>query len=224
MGKGVSAGFLIAGASIGAGCMYLIDPDRGRARRALLRDKTGSAYGEVRASVDRVQADLANRAEGLIAQAKSFVQHEPVEDDQLVARVRAKVGRLVSHPHAIDVIAQHGRITVSGDVLEKEAEGLLSGVGAIRGVSSVCDHLLRHADAANVASLQGGRERRVPKPELLWRHWPPALRMFAGVMGGSLGVYGLVSSKRAVKAVALPFGIGLMARGITNGRRRSVLQ
>lgn len=194
MGKGVSAGFLIAGAGVGAGCMYLMDPDRGRARRALLRDKTISAYREVQMSVERAQADLANRTHGLLANAKPFCQHEPVDDDRLVARVRAKLGRLVSHPHAIDVIAQHGEITVSGDVLEQEAEGLLSGVGAIRGVSSVCDHLLRHRDVAKIPSLQGGRERRLPKPELSWRHWPRALWMFAGVVGGSLGAYGLVSS------------------------------
>jgi len=223
MGRAANTGFLIAGAGIGAGCMFLMDPDRGRARRALLRDKTGSAYGEVRASVDSAQADLANRAKGLVAKAKSLVQHEPVEDDQLVARVRAKVGRLVSHPHAIDVTAQHGRITVSGDVLEQEAEGLLSGVGAIRGVSAVCDHLLRHRDAASVASLQGGREQPAERQQV-WRHdWPPALRVLAGVAGGALGAYGLFNCNRAVKAVALPFGVGLLARGITN-RRRSVLQ
>lgn len=218
MGKETKAGFLIAGAGLGAGCMYLMDPDRGRVRRARLRDKSGSVCRQVRLSADRVQVDLANRAHGLVARAKSVVQPEAVDDDQLVARVRAKLGRLVSHPHAIDVIAQQGRITVSGDVLEKEAERLLSDVGTIHGVSSVCDHLLRHRAAGNVSSLQGGSGRALPKPEFLRRDWTPALRMLAGVVGGSMGVYGLVSSKRAVKAVVLPFGIGLLASGITNGR------
>ena len=35
MGKAINAGFLIAGAGVGAGCMYLMDPDRGRSRRAV---------------------------------------------------------------------------------------------------------------------------------------------------------------------------------------------
>jgi hypothetical protein len=222
--KGVSAGFLIAGVGVGAGCMYLMDPDRGRFRRALLRDKTSSAYREVSTSLERAKTDLANRAHGLLAQAKSAVHHTPVEDDQLVARVRAKLGRLVSHPHAIDVIARNGTITLSGDVLEGEAHGLVSGAGSIRGVSLVCDHLLRHRDAANISSLQGGRERRPGRPEILRREWPPALRMLAGVAGGSLGVYGLLSSKRAVKAVALPFGMGLLARGISSGKRKEMAQ
>ena len=95
------------------------------------------------------------------------MRHEPVEDDQLIARVRAKLGRLVSHPHAIDVIARDGTITLSGDVLEDEAQRLVSGVGSIRGISLVCDHLLRHRDAANLSSLQGGRERRAGLPHIL---------------------------------------------------------
>src|SRR5579872_3078215 len=205
MGKGISAGFLIAGVGVGAGCMYLMDPDRGRSRRAMLRDKTSSAYREVRTSFERAQADLANRAHGLLAQAKSAVQHEPVEEDQLIARVRAKLGRLVSHPHAIDVIARDGTITLGGAVLEDEAQKLVSGVGSIRGVSSVCDHLLRHPDAASIPSLQG-RERPAGRPQVFQREWPPALRMLAGIAGGSLELYGLFSSSRAVKAVALPFG------------------
>ena len=145
----------IASVGVGAGCMYLMDPDRGRARRALLHDKAASAYREVRTSVEKAQADLANRAHGLLAQAKSAVQHEPVEEDQLIARVRAKLGRLVSHPHAIEVIARDGEITLSGTVLENEAQHLVSGVGSIHGVSSVCDHLLRHSDADQHCKFAG---------------------------------------------------------------------
>lgn len=174
MGKAMNAGFLIAGVGVGAGCMYLMDPDRGRSRRALLRDKTTSAYREVGISLERAQADLANRVDGLLAQAKSAVQHEPVEEDQLIARVRAKLGRLVSHPHAIDVIARDGTITLGGAVLEDEAQKLVSGVGSIRGVSSVCDHLVRHRDAVNIPSLQGGRERPTGQPQVFQREWPPA--------------------------------------------------
>lgn len=218
------AGFLIAGIGVGAGCMYLMDPDRGRFRRVLLRDKTVGAYRRACTSVDRAQSDFANRAHGLIANVKSTVRHGPIDNDQLVERVRARLGRLVSHPHAIDVIARNGRITVSGAVLEHEAAQFLSGVSAIHGVSSVCDHLERHGDASNVPSLQGGRERHAARLEFLQNDWPLALRMLAGIGGGSLGVYGLLSSKPAVRAVALPIGLGLLARGITNKSIRSLAQ
>jgi len=224
MGKGASAGFWIAGVGVGAGCMYLMDPDRGRARRARLQDKATSAYREVRTSVEKAQADLANRAHGLLVEAKSALQHEPVEEDQLIARVRAKLGRLVSHPHGIDVFAHDGEITLSGTVLEDEAQQLVSGVGSIRGVSRVCDHMLRQSDAEYIASLQGGQERHPGRPRVFRHNWPPALRLLAGIAGASVGLYGLFSSSRAAKAVALPFGAGLLARGISTGKHRETAQ
>lgn len=224
MGKRASAGFWIAGVGVGAGCMYLLDPDRGRARRALLHDKTTSAYRGVRTSVEKAQADLANRAHGLLAQAKTAMRREPVEEDQLIARVRAKLGRLVSHPHAIEVFAHDGAITLSGAVLEHEAQQLLSGVGSIHGVSTVCDHLLRHSEESFIASLQGGRERHPTRPRVFRRYWPPALRMLAGVAGAGLGLYGLFSSSRTVRAAALPVGAGLLARGMSSGKRREMAQ
>jgi len=201
MGKGLRTGFVIAGIGVGAGCMYLMDPDRGRSRRAVLRGKSSGVYREVRDSMDRATTDLTNRAQGMVASLKSMVQNEPVGDDQLVARVRARLGRLVSHPHAIEVTAHHGRITLSGDVLEEEAGRLVAGVGSVRGVSSITDHLLRHREASNIPSLQGGPDRRGENVGALRHEWPPALRMLAGVTGGSLGLY-------------------LLARGIAHGRER----
>jgi hypothetical protein len=220
MGKGTTAGFWIAGVGIGAGCMYLMDPDCGKTRRVRLHDKTISACREVRMSLEKTQADLANRAHGLFATARSAMKHEPIEEDQLIARVRAKMGRLVSHPHAIDVFAHDGEITLSGAVLEHEAHQVVSGVGSIRGVSTVCDHLTRHSDAEYIASLQGGRERRPGRPRVFRQHLPPALRLMAGIAGVGVGVYGLFSSSRVAKAVALPFGAGLLARGMSSGKRR----
>lgn len=222
MGKGANTGLWIAGVGLGAGCMYLMDPRRGKARRARLRNKTVSAYRGVRTSMEKAQADLANRAHGLLAKAKSAVRHEPVDEDQLIGRVRAKLGRLVSHPHAIDVFAHDGEITLSGAVLEHEAQKLISEVRAIHGVLSVCDHLVHHADADYVSSLQGGGERHPAKPKLFRHHLPPALRFIAGAAGAGVGLYGLLTSKRAAKAIALPLGAGLLARGVSSGRRREV--
>jgi hypothetical protein len=217
MGKAVTAGFWIAGVGIGAGCMYLMDPDRGKARRVRLHDQTISVCREARASAEKAQADMANRARGLLAQAKSALEHEPADADQLIARVRAKLGRLVSHPHAIDVFAHHGEITLSGAVLEGEAHGLILGVRGIHGVASVVDHLVRHSETDYISSLQGGPEQRPARP----RHYlPPAYRLLAGIAGAGVSLYGLLSSSRASKALALPLGAGLLARGISGGKRR----
>jgi len=123
LGREVKAGVLIAGIGVGSGYIYLMDPDRGRCRRALLHDKTASVYRRVLMSVARAPSDLVNRAHGLITNATSVVQ-EQAGDDQLMVGVRAKIG-LVSHPHAVEVIARDGRNTVSGEVLEQGAAQLL---------------------------------------------------------------------------------------------------
>lgn len=47
VGIEVSSRELIAGMGSGGACMYALDPDRGRSRRVLLRDKTASAYRRV---------------------------------------------------------------------------------------------------------------------------------------------------------------------------------
>ena len=46
--------------------------------------------------------DTVHRAQGAWAEARRMFSHEEVDDDVLVERVRAELGRVVSHPHAIE--------------------------------------------------------------------------------------------------------------------------
>jgi hypothetical protein len=52
-------------AGIGAGAMYLLDPNSGRRRRALVRDKAVHLSRKVQCAADAVGKDLANRIEGM---------------------------------------------------------------------------------------------------------------------------------------------------------------
>jgi osmotically-inducible protein OsmY len=70
-----------------------------------------------------------------MAEARSTVSDEEVSDEVLVDRVRAKMGRVVSHPGAIKVTAEQGRVTLSGAVLEHEHEELLQAVRSVRGAA-----------------------------------------------------------------------------------------
>jgi len=124
------------GAGLGAGAMYLLDPDRGRRRRSLIREKAGATARVAQRAAGRVTRDLEHRAEGYMSQARQGA-NEPANDDILVARVRARLGRLISHPHAVEVAAHHGAVTLSGQVPSEESEKLISGVERIPGVKSV---------------------------------------------------------------------------------------
>ncbi len=58
---------MLAGAGIGAGLMYLLDPQMGRRRRALARDRAVSLAHRAQDAADVVGRDMRNRAHGLAA-------------------------------------------------------------------------------------------------------------------------------------------------------------
>ena len=62
---------LVLGAGIGAGLMFLLDPQMGKRRRAVFRDKTGSFGRQASAVIDKTARDLRNRTCGTVASFKT---------------------------------------------------------------------------------------------------------------------------------------------------------
>jgi len=143
-------------AGAGAGLMYLIDPDRGRRRRALLRDKAVRLAHEMERGLALGSKDLVNRSKGLVAEVKHRVTDDDADDDVLRERVRARIGHVVSHPHAIRVTVQDGVVRLEGPILEQEHETCILACAAIPGVRLVEDALEVH-DGRDIPALQGGR-------------------------------------------------------------------
>ena len=207
---------LLGGLGAGAGLMYIFDPVQGKRRRALLRDQGVRLANRACAAGETIGRDLCNRAAGFLAEAKTMVLGgEPATDDRLVQRVRSALGRLVSHPRAIEVSARDGRITLRGPVLAREVDNLLAGVRAVSGVHDVDNLLAVHEEPGNIPDLQGGSTRSSPVCELLQRRWSPATRFLAATTGGGLVAWGL--TQRAPLACILgTLGLALAARGLTN--------
>lgn len=208
---------LIGGAAVGAVAMYLSDPDRGKRRRAVARDKMQSLASQTSRSFDVASRDLGNRVQGLRAQANRILRRrgETAEDDVLEARVRSKIGRAISHAHAIKIGARGGCVHVSGPVLAHEKKALLSAVRSVHGVTSVEDHTEEHEDA-DIPGLQGeGRVRSAPRMRIMQNNWPPALRAIAALGGGSLGMLGLVRRTPGSLVLAAA-GLALIARSASN--------
>ena len=215
-----------AGAGLGAGLMYLLDPQGGRRRRAVARDKAASALNKGGDAVKKTSRDLGNRTKGLVAQVGSRLRHEDVQVDDRVLRdrVRSKLGHAISHPSALDVTVEDGRVTLTGPVLALEADRLLDGVRSVKGVRDVeCrfdlherseDHPAFQADGASASRLAN-------------RRWvPAATRVLAGTAGGALAVAGF--KKKGPLGIALrTVGFSLLARGVTNagpGRLASLVR
>jgi hypothetical protein len=146
---------LLGGLGLGAGLMYLLDPQGGGRRRALARDKAVHGVKVGSQALRKTSIDVSNRTRGLMAQAASHLHKDDADDLVLVERVRAKLGRCVSHPAAIAVHAEDGRIILSGPVLASELDGMLSHVQKVKGVHEVENRLEVHDSADGVPSLQG---------------------------------------------------------------------
>jgi BON domain len=207
----------VAGAAaLGVVAMYILDPDKGKRRRALIGDKAYSVVSDTRQALGAATRDAAHRIEGLRARARRLVSDTPIPDDlQLIERVRARMGRLVSHPHAIQVGANNGRVTLSGPVLRHEVARLLDAIRTVWGVSSVEDRLVVYDSSESISSLQGGApERKRPLPFARAR-WAPALQGAAIVAGGLLSVYGL-RDRSPLGLLLAGGGFALLLRGATN--------
>lgn len=205
---------ILGSLGLGAGLMYVLDPDRGTTRRALIRGK-GEHLGQ--ASTDRTEGatrDLGNRATGLLAAMRARLLQGPVSDEVLVDRVRSAIGRAVSHPSAILVVAQDGRVTVSGQVLDREVDALLDAVRTTPGVAEIEEQLETHEQAGNIPNLQGGEER-LRRRERVQESWPPGIRLLAGSAGGLLMLTGMVRRGMLGGAMSLA-GATLVARSVTN--------
>ncbi|ODT68782.1 MAG: hypothetical protein ABS69_16455 [Nitrosomonadales bacterium SCN 54-20] len=70
------ANWLFSGLALGALTMFLLDPAKGRRRRALARDKIYSAGVKTRKRIDAKSRDLANRAKGLRAEARNMMSSD----------------------------------------------------------------------------------------------------------------------------------------------------
>jgi hypothetical protein len=152
---------LLTGLGLGVGLMYFLDFERGRRRRALVRAKVTRIRRVSTDALGAVGTDLANRATGIVARARSVLRTQPVDDGVLIERVRATLGRAVSHPHAISVVSTDGVVRLQGPVLQSEIQRLIRRVAGVRGVRRVVNQLDAHADPGHIPALQG---HVMPKP------------------------------------------------------------
>ena len=201
------------GVGLGAGLMYVLDPDRGRRRRALLRDRASHTVGEALDALGKNGRDVRNRARGFVAEAGAHFRCEQVSDEMLAERVRSRMGHAVSEPGEIEVLTNEGQVTLRGVVPAGEVDRLLrrvSGVRGVRGVESQLNVKGRHDAGRDEGQANGhGVARRAPESLSA-----PA-RVLATVAGSSLALYG--AKRRGVVGSVVGFiGMRVLTRGLGN--------
>ena len=213
---------LMSAAGIGAGLMYLFDPDRGKRRRAETRNAAKHVNRIATDATGKIGRDIRNRLLGVISEVECLFRTETVTDDVLEARVRSRLGRFVSHPHAIEVKAVEGLVILSGTILTAEVHPLLDAVAAIQGVKNIRNCLETHDSPGDIPALQGGRRREGKRFGLFKTSWSPTTRLIAGVAGGALTIYG--GKRRGVLGSAISsLGLGVVTRALTNLETRRLV-
>ncbi len=184
-------GSLVGGVGLGAGLMYLTDPRSGRRRRAVVHDKALHAVHETEEAARVVARDLVHRTRGFVFETLGKLRREEVDDRTIEARIRAALGRVCSHTHAIHMSVEQGRVRLDGIALQAEYPRILSRIAHVRGVLDVTDNLQVFKDPNGHPELQGGTIRPGDRPEFLQHNWSPAARFVAGLGGASLLTWGL---------------------------------
>lgn len=211
----------LGGVGLGAGAAYYLDPVRGHSRRVMLRDRTISAFRRQRELADKGARDLEHRAQGVVARTRQALRSDHPSDEKLVQRVRSSMGRVITHPGAIDVLCRDGRVILTGPVFANELQPLIRCVERVPGVREVENRLDAHDSADGVPGLQG--EGNVPgRPIWMRPAWPPWMRLLATGGGAVAALTGLRTGGPIGTALTLAGGAALI-RGTSNAPLRQLV-
>lgn len=221
-GTGLHYLTVLGGLAAGAALMYWLDPLGGRARRSHTKEQVLHRARGVVHSFELASRDLAHRTRGLFAETLARLREGEVDDAVLVERVRARLGRVCSHPGAIEVSARNGRVELKGLILARERLLVLAAISRVRGVLALDDDLEPHATAEHLPSLQGGTPVARERFNLFQEQWSPATRLVMGSVGAALVTWGL-GQRGPLRVLLGAAGGGLLLRALTNLEfRRSI--
>lgn len=137
-------------AALGAGAlaMYYLDPQLGAQRRAGLVAlvRSGLRQPTAQHQVGRLARRTYHRP----------LTSDPQIDADLRAAIHQRLGRLVSHPRAIQVRVEHGVVRLSGDVLAAERDGLLLQVREMPGVQKLVNAMTAHDKPGSIGDPADG--------------------------------------------------------------------
>jgi osmotically-inducible protein OsmY len=130
---------VLIGGTLGAALVYLLDPDRGHARRARLRDQLGARVRDGRRAVERTGRQLRDRASAAAHQLEAATPREPEDDLTVLSRVESVLFGMPGFPkESVNAEVVDGRLTLRGQVpTADDATQVAEAAARIRGVVEV---------------------------------------------------------------------------------------
>ena len=108
---------------LGAALTYFFDPEQGRRRRAMTRDRFVAFFRRRKRETERLGRSASAQAEGLVQKAKHLEEEpKPQPDDvTLTRKVETEIFRDADVPKGqINVNAENGKVYLRGEVGEPE--------------------------------------------------------------------------------------------------------
>ena len=132
-------------AALGAGAMYLLDPQHGRTRRAKLQDQLGALFRQGAREASRKSEYVGGRMEGLRHAVSEVGSSDapPASDETLTAKIESEVLSRADYPKgSINVNTVEGIVEVRGTCeTQKQITELEQQVRKISGVVDVRNYL-----------------------------------------------------------------------------------
>lgn len=122
---------------IGVGLMYFLDPESGARRRLWLHEKWARPTKKEQDSLAGAEASSDRVAEAGADDISLTAPNDVATDEELARRVRLALERALPQPPAVEVIAHHGLVILSGEVSAEEQDIVLTCVRAVPGVIDV---------------------------------------------------------------------------------------
>jgi gas vesicle protein len=127
--------------ALGALGYWFFEPRRGPQHRQRIMRVLRDA-GDLARKTGR---HISNRARGAYAETRSYVGgREPVTDEQLIARVRSELGRVISNMSNVSVTAVDGYVTLIGTLPQDEIPNAEACAKAVHGVRDLNVQLQPH--------------------------------------------------------------------------------
>jgi len=148
--RGPSVGAWLAGAGVGAVAGFLLDPDRGRSRRAEAIDRLAGVARRTGRNAGRGSRYVRGMAAGMVARVNrpNARPEEWIDDPTLAHKVESELFRDPTVPKgSININAEHGTVVLRGAVeTQDDIERIMVATMAIDGVRAVRSLLRLQSD------------------------------------------------------------------------------
>ena len=132
----------VAAGAAGAAGAFLLDPQSGRRRRSVAKDRMAAAFRRGAADAERKARYMEGRAEGVAYRAAGAGTPHPVDDRALVDVVRQFLATLDLDTSQVNVDACDGVVTLRGELKRPdEVRAVRDGAAKLSGVTRVESYL-----------------------------------------------------------------------------------